>query len=875
MKIRFDSHQDYQLHAVSAVVEVFDGQPLAQGQYEIFLSGETSDLFSELGIGNFLRISDAKLLQNVQEVQRRNNVPVAQHLDGRNFSIEMETGTGKTYVYLRTIFELYQRYGFTKFIVVVPSVAIREGVLKNIELTREHFAGIYGNVPLEAWVYDSKQVSRLRQFASSNGLQVLIINIDAFNKPDNNVIHRESDRLSGYKPIEFIQATNPIVVMDEPQNMESEQARTAIERLNPLCTLRYSATHRNTYNLLYRLDPVRAYDLKLVKRIEVDAVIDAPDFNKPFIHLKAVSATKTKVTAKLEIDIEGKKGPQRKTINISTSGIDLFELSNERATYHGYIVDEVDAGHGFVAFTNGIKLYQGDTHGGRTEDVMRVQIRETVKEHFEKELNVQRKLQKGERIKVLSLFFIDRVANYVDNDGKIRKWFIEAYDEMAARPQYASLQLPGVESVHGGYFANVKGIAKDTKGDSKADDEAYALIMRDKERLLSPDEPLRFIFSHSALREGWDNPNVFQICTLNETKSEIKKRQEIGRGLRLPVLESGERCFDPTINRLTIVANESYEDFARKLQTEIEEECGVKFDGERLKNKKDRRKLGLRKGWHLDSSFVELWERIKHKTRYAVDFTSSVIIDSAAERIRRMPEIEPPKIVTQRARIDVTTKGLEHTMLAVRENEAPHSLNALPDLVGYLQRETELTRSTLGEILVSSGRLEDAVVNPQQFLDFVLRAVRDALNQVIIDGIKYEKIAGQEYEMLLFEEREIIGYLANLVEVKRSIYDAIEVDSQVERRFALALDARDDIKLFIKLPAWFKVDTPVGTYNPDWAIVKQPDGEEARLYLVRETKSTKDQLKLRGVEWAKIQCGKAHFDELGVDFKPVTSPDEV
>lgn len=875
MKIKFDSHQDYQLDAVGSVVDAFDGQPVAQGQYEIQLSATASDMFSELGIGNLLRVSDEKLLQNVRAVQARNGIRPSEQLEGRHFSIEMETGTGKTYVYLRTIFELRQRYGFTKFIIVVPSVAIREGVLKNIELTTEHFADIYGNVPLDAWGYDSKQVSRLRQFATSNQLQVLIINIDAFNKPDNNVIHRENDRLSGRKPIEFIQATNPIVLMDEPQNMESDQAKAAIASLGPLCTLRYSATHRNLYNLLYRLDPVRAYDLKLVKRIEVDSVLDEEDFNKPFIHVKAIGATKAKVTAKLDIDVHGKGGPQRKAISLSAGGIDLFEISNERASYRGYIIDEIDAGHGFVAFTNGLKLYQGDTHGGRTDDVMRVQIRETIKEHLEKELAVQRKLPAGGRLKVLSLFFIDRVANYADEDGKIRKWFVEAYKELAAKSQYASLGLPDVDKVHNGYFAQQKGVPKDTKGDTKADDEAYALIMRDKERLLGLDEPLRFIFSHSALREGWDNPNVFQICTLNETKSEIKKRQEIGRGLRLPVIESGERCFDTAVNRLTVIANESYEDFARTLQTEIEEECGVTFDGDRIKDKKGRRTLELKKGWRLDPNFVELWDRIKHRTRYSVDFPSSTIVDSAAERIRKMPPIESPKIVTQRARIDVTKKGLEQTVLAVRENQAEYGTVTMPDLVGYLQRETELTRSTLGEIIVRSGRTKDATVNPQQFLDFALRAVREALNQVIIDGIKYERIAGREYEMLLFEEHEIIGYVTNMVDVKQCIYDAIEVDSQVERDFALALDSREDIKLFIKLPGWFRVDTPVGTYNPDWAIVKQPDGEEAKLYLVRETKGTKEQIKLRGLEWAKLQCGKAHFDELGVDFKHVTSASAV
>lgn len=877
MKIQFDSNQDYQLDAIKAVVDVFDGQPLAQGEYEIRFDAVGGDLLSDLGVGNNLVLDESRVVQNIQAVQEQNEIqPRVEDLSqGMNFSTEMETGTGKTYVYLRTIYELNKTYGFKKFVIVVPSVAIREGVLKNIELTREHLRAIYGNVPFDSWVYDSKQVSRLRGFANSNQLQILIINIDAFNK-DLNVIHQENDKLSGRKPIEFLQATNPIVIVDEPQNMESEQARTAIENLKPLCTLRYSATHKHAYNLLYRLDPVRAYDLKLVKRIEVDAILDEPDFNKPFIEVKSIKATKSSITAKLTIDVDEGGGPKRKTISVSKNGTDLFDKSNERAAYRGYIVNEIDAGNEFIAFGNGVTLYAGQTIGGHTDDIMKAQIQETVKEHFEKELRIHRTQPDGKKMKVLSLFFIDKVANYFPEDGKIRQWFIEAYTEVAAKPQYEPLQPPPVEQVHNGYFAVTgKGEAKDTSGKTLADDDAYELIMRDKERLLDREVPLRFIFSHSALREGWDNPNVFQICTLNETKSEVKKRQEIGRGLRLPVREDGTRCFDHTINRLTVVANESYEDFARKLQTEIEDDCGVEFEG-RIANKRERRKAMLVPGWRLNGDFQELWNRIQHRTRYAVTYETPDLITKASNALAQMPDVQTPKLMALKSRVKITDEGVTGELLAAKQLEMEDAgQKAIPDLLGYLQRETELTRKTLAEVLIQSGRLDDVATNPQQFLDQALSALKRTLHQMIVDGIKYEKVNGQVYEMLLFEEKEIESYAERMVDVKNGVYDCVEVESEVEREFAEAMSSREDIKLIIKLPDWFQVETPIGTYNPDWAIVKQQDGGDAKLYLVRETKSNKEQERLRQSEWDKIRCGKKHFETLGVPFEVVVSADEV
>lgn len=786
------------------------------------------------------------------------------------FTVEMETGTGKTYVYLRTIFEMHKQYGFTKFIIVVPSVAIREGVLENIRLTKEHFQGLYGNVPLDAWIYDSKQVSRLRGFANSNQLQVLIINIDAFNK-DKNIINQENDRLSGLKPIQFIQGANPIVVLDEPQNMETETAKEAIASLNPLCTLRYSATHRQLYNQVYRLGPVRAYDLRLVKRIQVTGILDEPDFNQPYINVLAVEVVSRKIRARVEIDVNTPSGPKRKKITLTKNGEDLHKLSNERVGYQGYVVVEIHAGQKFIEFGNGIRLYEGGAHGSHRDEVMKVQVQKAVEAHFDKEIEIRRFLPEGGRLKVLSLFFIDKVANYFDEDGKIRQWFEEAYQELAALPRYKDLDMPPVDEAHNGYFAQSKGIPKDTRGKSKADEEAYELIMKDKERLLSPAESVRFIFSHSALREGWDNPNVFQICTLNESRSEIRKRQEIGRGLRLPVLETGERCFDDNINKLTVIANEHYREFAAKLQEEIEEECGEDFGG-RIMNTRDRRKATLKKGWSLNPDFKELWERIKHKTRYQVDYETTRLIELAAATLAESPEIVRPKISIITGEIEMTEKGLEASPLSARSQDTTAEKVTIPDILGYLQRETQLTRTTLVEILIRSGRLGEVATNPQQFIDQAVRAIQDTLHQLIIDGIKYEKI-GQVWEMLLFEQKELQVYLSSMLEVKNCIYDLIEFDSEVERQFAQELDSRQDIKLFIKLPWWFTVETPIGTYNPDWAIVKEEP--EAKVYLVRETKSTHDMSKLRSSERDKIKCGLAHFQALDVDFKVVTKAEEV
>lgn len=867
MKIRFDSTQAYQLDAIQSVVDLFTGQSMTSSSFE--LGSNVGLTFSELGFGNQLTLSEQTLLENVQKIQSRNGIEPSAKLDGLHFATEMETGTGKTYIYLRSIFELHRNYGFNKFIIVVPSIPIREGVLASLRLMREHFSELYGHVPFDSCIYDSRQPAPLRQFATANTLQILIMNIDAFNK-SSNVIHKDSDRLSGRKPIEFIQAANPIVIMDEPQNMESELAQQAIASLNPLCTLRYSATHRNQYNMIYRLDPVKAYDLKLVKRIEVDSVMEDENFNRPYLNLESVKASKTTLTAKIKIDIDSPQGVKRKSVT-AKHGDDLQQLANGRSHYAGYTITAINSDS--IEFGNGIRLAVGEMHGTQRDEVMRVQIRNTVREHFDKELKMAT-LPAEQRMKILSLFFIDKVANYHAADGKIRLWFEEAYHRISNDVKYSALNPLPVESVHNGYFSIGKDkTPKDTSGKTQADDDAYELIMRDKERLLQPDEPLRFIFSHSALREGWDNPNVFQICTLAESQSEIKKRQEIGRGLRLPVMANGERCFDANLNRLTVIANESYEDFARKLQTEIEEETGITFSTDRIGNKHRRKAIRLKKGWELNEDFRQLWERIRQRTRYAVQYSSDELIKKSAKAIHDMPLIKAPEITVKRAILGLdVAEGVTAQIKNIRTEHPAYDTIQIPDLLSYLQRETELTRTTLSAILRQSGRLGDVTKNPQQFLDQSLKQIRDALHELMIDGINYEKIAGAWYEMQLFQSAELEAYAEHVLEVNKSIFNAIEFDSVVESDFARALDLREDILLFFKLPGWFKIDTPLGTYNPDWAIVKKEDG---KVYLVRETKGAIGHFDLRGAEAAKIRCGKKHFAELGVDFQPVSNASQV
>lgn len=915
MKLQFDPHQDYQLEAIRATVDLFKGQPDAS-QSAISLIDELSSLaFTNAGVANHRAIDDAQWLKNLQAVQEASGIEPSTRLetmtlsDGSpvgafpNFTVEMETGTGKTYVYLRTLHELAATYGFRKFVIVAPSVAIREGVLKSLQITREHFKTLYNSARMEFMAYDSAKVSQLRNFAVSDAIQILVINIDAFAKDtsevkDNgdaakarkknkgNVINQV--RETGMAPIEFIQAAHPIVILDEPQNLETDIRKQAIARLNPLCALRYSATHRNTYNLIHSLDPVRAYELGLVKQIGVDSVIELKDANQSYVEVTGFVTRSRSVKAKLTIWVNQASGPEKKTVTVK-NGDDLYDeiFSNHREMYRdGFIVNEIDADEGHVTFANDVRVRLGQPHGALTDAVMRLQIEATIRCHFDK---ARRLHPLG--IKVLSVFFIDRVANYrIQGEdgatvrGKFAEWFEEIYEQYRAKPEYAGLMPHDAERVHNGYFSQDKRAVSPfatVNGKTQADAEASAfeLIMRDKERLLDLDEPLAFIFSHSALREGWDNPNVFQICTLAESRSDIKKRQEIGRGLRLCVNQQGERVRDRTVNRLTVIANESYEDFANQLQSEMIE-AGVSFKPGMVRNERDKVTVSLRKGYTTDTRFLELWEKIRARTRYRVHYATVELVSESARRIQnKMPAIERPKVAITRATIMIDGRGVTSKQTGFR-TESVEARYVMPDLVGQVQAKTGLAKSTVARILLDCGRLAEALNNPQAFVDLAAEHINAVKRNLLVQGVEYFKVDGYAYEMRRFEGKALMEVFASNVYAvgnpEKTLFSHIVIDSNSspERMFAQACDDNEDVLFYIKLPSWFKIETPVGPYNPDWALTYRND---KTLYFVAETKNTgsDDHVQLdllRPIENLRIECGKRHFRNFDeVCFKVVST----
>jgi len=816
----------------------------------------------------------------------------------------------------------------------------------------------------------------------SNEIQIMIINIQAFQKDAGdiedyaqltdeqrkrlNIIHQEQDKMSGRRPIEYVQATNPVVIIDEPQSVDNTvKANRAIKSLNPLLCLRYSATHINPYNLLYRLDPIRAYDLHLVKQIEVSSIKTDNNFNDVFIRLDSIGYAKGAKSphAKTTIYEDTPSGPKEKKLTLK-QGTDISQQTN-RPGYDGYIVTNICAEPGLehIEFANGKALEVRQEEGGMGEEILKTQIYQTVEEHLKKE----RKF-KDKGIKVLSLFFIDKVAHYRWYDdkgnpqkGKIAEWFEEAFVELSQKPLFAGLLSFNVEELHDGYFSadKKKGrvvALKDTSGSTKADDETYELIMKNKERLLSMDVLMRFIFSHSALKEGWDNPNLFQICSLREMGTERERRQTLGRGLRLPVNQDGNRIYDDSINKLTVIASESFEEYATGLQEDIENDIGggfkfgrieniafarlidettdqpvgqetskkiwqalvsegyldelgditdkfvhekeglfIELPGEmeplraaiatemkryifknRVVNARDRRTLTYNKRVELNEGFKALWAKINKKTKYSVEFKTDDLIARSVAKIKKMEKIQPVRILIDKTEVEITEAGVEGGKILDSKTEVAKTHRFLPDILAYLQRETELTRGTLVAILKQSGRLKEFGINPQAFMTETAKLINRALNEMVIDGIKYEQIKGQFYEMRLFKEKEIEEYLSRLYEVQskddRTPYDYIPFDSDVEREVAERLDTNEGVKFFCKLPRWFLVPTPLGKYNPDWAVVTEKD---QKLYLVRETKGTHDRDKRREIENHKIDCGQAHFDALGVNFKVAKNIHEV
>ena len=705
--------------------------------------------------------------------------------------------------------------------------------------------------------------------------------------------------------------------------------------------------------------------MKLVKQIEVSSIRTENNFNDVFIRIDSIGYAKgARIPhAKATIHEDTPNGPKEKKITLK-QGTDVSQQTN-RTGYDGYIVTNICAERGLehVEFANGKALELRQEEGGMGDEILKRQIRQTVEEHLKKE-----KKFKAQGVKVLSLFFIDQVANYrwYDDEGnpqkgKLAQWFEEVFQELSKKPIYKDLLPFSVDELHDGYFSadKKKGrivALKDTSGSTKADDEIYHLIMKDKERLLSPDVPLRFIFSHSALREGWDNPNVFQICSLREMGTERERRQTLGRGLRLPVNQDGERIYDDNINRLTVIASESFEEFARGLQEDIEKDIGggfkfgrvekiafarlhdeisgqpigqeasvkvwqtlvekgylnehgditAKFVPEnkdfrlelppeiepmraaitdemkryifknRVVNAREHRTLKYNKRIELNEDFKVLWQKINQKTRYSVKFQTIELIDRAVEKIKKMDKIQPVRILIDKTEVEISEAGVEGGKVRESRTEQIMSHRQLPDILAYLQRETEMTRGTLVTILQRSGRLKEFTINPQAFMTETTKLINRALMEMVVDGIKYEQIEGQFYEMRLFEEKEIEEYLSRLYEVQsrddRTPYDYIPFDSDIEKEIAEKLDNDGNVKFFSKLPRWFVVPTPLGNYNPDWAVVLEND---EKLYLIRQTKRPHDRDLRRETENRKVDCGQAHFDALGVNFKVATNIYEV
>ncbi|MFP1878795.1 DEAD/DEAH box helicase family protein [Lonsdalea quercina] len=973
----FDSRQQYQLDAINAVVDLFDGQPKDADKIAIALRGCVASREGELdlgieqeigAIGNHLVLDEGTILANLQTVQDRHGLEVSEKLfdDKLDFDIEMETGTGKTYVYLRTVFELAKKYGFTKFIVLVPSVAIREGVNTSIRLMREHFRSLYPAQPFDADVYSGDRAEEVQAFATATNVQILVMTIDAIRGNKNTrIIHQQRDKLNGLRPLDYLKGTHPVVIMDEPQNMESLLSQSAVGELDPVFTLRYSATHKQRRNLVYRLDPVDAHDLGLVKQIVVAEVAQHGADVAPYVKLLEVKDTKA---AKLELacrKADGSIARRRKKVKPHQ---ELSDVTGNPA-YAGWRINALSiAAFGEPASIeltpNGTRLREGESLGGATGAIYKEMIRETVREHLRKEA-----MFRPLGIKVLSLFFVDKVASFlgdgVNNEnanGEFTQWFDEVFREERSQSDVYQKLLPRDPcELRRAYFSQLKTRGGttfvDSSGITAKDDDAYKLIMQDKQRLLDDAEPVRFIFSHSALREGWDNPNVFQICTLREMGAETERRQTLGRGLRLPVaktVKGYERVADRSIAQLTVVANESYATFAQNLQAEYKD-AGVAIGRVRLNEfaklmKRDphgamtddmlgfkassaifkhlenagfikdgkttslflpdaegfslhlpaefkryeaeiircilnagiekyvkpvslRAKRKFNKELYASPEFEKLWSAISQKTTYRVTVKRPMLIEACIKAIKAEPRIQPLRIDVTRAGVRVLRGGTQGQELGARTVDLKGSYD-LPDLIGELQRSTSLTRKTLVDILIGSGRLNEFIANPNDFVTLVRRCIEGELQQVIVDGVQYEKIGGSVYEIRelqadgLAEKDFFKEHLYRVEHTEKTDFDCVVFDGgsdSPERKFAEFLDHREDIRLFMKLPPKFRIDTPVGPYNPDWTIIKSENGED-RIYMVRETKSTMDEKKRRPCENVKIKSAEAHFREIGVEY---------
>lgn len=989
MKLQF-KHQKFQADAAKAVCDVFTGQPYLTPTYMMDRgTGYQQTLTEELDYTGWSNhkivpeLSDGVILEHIQKIQRANQLAPSPKLEGKyNLTIEMETGVGKTYTYIKTIFELNKHYGWSKFIVVVPSIAIREGVYKSFEVTQEHFAEEYGK-KIRFFIYNSAQLTEIDRFASDSSINVMIINSQAFNAKgkDARRIYMELDEFRSRRPIDIIAKTNPIVIIDEPQSVEGKQTKENLKQFNPLMTLRYSATHKSDsiYNMIYRLDAMEAYNKRLVKKIAVKGITESgTTATEGYVYLESINLSKANPTATIQFDFKGATGIRKVTKTVN-EGYNLYPNSGEIPEYeNNFIVKHIDGRDDSVEFLNGIKIYAGDVIGKVSEEQLkRIQIRETILSHIERERQL---FYKG--IKVLSLFFIDEVDHYrlYENgqqaNGVFAQMFEEEYEDIVSNLQegideedYINyLKSISASDTHAGYFSidkksghMIDGKLADKKEKTSDDIDAYDLIMKNKELLLDCDpkrSPVRFIFSHSALREGWDNPNVFQICTLKQSSSDVRKRQEVGRGLRLCVNQDGDRM-DSTvlgadvhnINILTVIASESYDSFAKGLQSEIAEavadrpkkvtaelfidkvikdadgneqvidediatsiyesliENGYvkkgqltdkyyedKANGEieiaeevsdsaedviaiidsiydpRIMQPENARSNNVELQVDEDKlampEFKELWSRINAKTVYVVDFDTEELINNSI--IALDAKLRVPKIyfrVESGSMSQIASKEELESGEAFTRDKSEHykatisaSSNVKYDLVGKLVDETGLTRKAIVRILqgIQPTVFDQFKDNPEDFIIKASELINDEKATAIIQHITYNAL-DEHYETDIFTEPTIKGKLGtNAMKAKKHLYDHIVYDSSNEQKFAEQLDTDANVAVYVKLPDGFYISTPVGKYNPDWAIAFY-EGSVKHIYFIAETKGAMRSMQLRMIEDAKIHCAREHF----------------
>ena len=990
MRLRF-KHQKFQADAAKAVVDVFAGQPYLTPSYMMdrgngFYQQTLTDEEDFTGWSNHKilpELSDRIILENLQKVQRTNQLKPSAKLEGHfNLTIEMETGVGKTYTYIKTMYELNKHYGWSKFIVVVPSIAIREGVYKSFQVTQEHFAEEYGK-KVRFFIYNSAQLTEIDRFASDNSICAMIINSQAFNArgKDARRISMKLDEFRSRRPIDIIAKTNPILIIDEPQSVEGKQTKENLKQFNPLLTLRYSATHKSDsiYNMVYRLDAMEAYNKRLVKKIAVKGISESGSTaTESYVYLESVNLSKAAPTATIQFDYKGASGIRKITRTVS-EGYNLYDNSGSMEEYkQGFVVSRIDGRDDSVEFLNGIKIYAGDVIGKVSEDQLRrIQIRETILSHIQREREL---FYKG--IKVLSLFFIDEVAKYrvydeagQATDGIYAQMFVEEYNDIIGSLQISIgeddymkyLQAIPAEKTHAGYFSiDKKGKMIDSKVGRKEtttdDVDAYELIMKNKELLLDRDpkrSPVRFIFSHSALREGWDNPNVFQICTLKQSSSEVRKRQEVGRGLRLCVNQDGERMDTnvlgeevQNVNVLTVIASESYDSFAKGLQTEIAEAVADRpravtaelFVGKVIKDDKgneqvvdqdtaraihfdlivngyiDKKGILTDKYYadkanheikvaeevadsaaavveiidtiydgksmmpenarsnnvelHVDENklampeFKALWAKINAKSTYVVDFDTEELIRKAVQSLDRKLRVSKIVFKVETGTMD-TIKSKEELVSGtsfVKEKSASYghtitaSTNVKYDLIGKLVEETGLTRKAVIQILkgIQPSVFKQFKDNPEEFIIKAAALINDEKATAIIEHITYD-VMDDHYGTEVFTDPTMKGRLGvNAMKAKKHLYDHIVYDSSNEQKFATELDTNTNVAVYVKLPDGFYISTPVGHYNPDWAIAFY-EGTVKHIYFVAETKGSMNSMQLRLIEESKIHCAREHF----------------